>query len=231
MFLYYLMARHLNPDRSSVFRSWQAWVESFTEGSGAVQTHVYRPWKADDVPTSQRSALGDHAALITFQTYTDASRANRIFADRLRLNAADPSSKWAILGRLYKEISSTAAMATEDPHVPARARMLPSDHHIYEISRLVPSELVVPLVDWHKEHLQWHRQTYGANEGSLLSAAEVPDSPLTYPYNVLAIYWYRDGDDVNDMCSDLFARYQRGWPELARWEHGTLRDQSPFANG
>jgi hypothetical protein len=231
MFIYFLMARNLDRNRVDSFRWWRGWVESFSESSGAVQTQVFKPWDGDDVPTSQRSVLGEHAALITFHTHVEAIRASRIFADRLRLNAASTSSNWAVLGRLYQEVFSVPSVRRDNPHEPPQARTLPTDHHMYEVSRATPSQSLAPLLDWHKEHIEWHCQTYGAKDAILLSAAEGSNNPLSYPYDVLAIYWFRDQESVRDMCLDLFVRYRAGWPELARWEPRTQRDQSPFSSG
>jgi hypothetical protein len=228
MFIYWVMGRSLpGSSEPSSRQSWEDFVHDLASNDGAEAVLSYGPM-AEDVSLSRRSAFGDRAAVLTFSDEESARRASRSIFERLRINAADPRAQWSALGRLYAVTDSAHASSEHD------LQAAPLSHSFVEAPGLYivgwrPQEHARPaLAEWYHEHLRWNSETYGAVDGIRCTAVDEPETPVTYPFDWLVLYWFSEPQAVSDMCTDLTQRYRQGWPDAARWAEVSFVDRSPF---
>jgi hypothetical protein len=206
----------LNPSDSD--ESWTGLAGQLSEGLAADQRVDYKA-PAEGVPESKLSIFGSHLTVMTFGERRVAEAAELLISERLAHLASGNGLRWDVRARLLEQVDQYGSFQ-------AGEGSLPSHEGMFQVSWKVPADLLPGFSAWYEEHLRWHRDTFAALDARRLVSVGVP-TRISYPYDVTAMYWFEQPQEIVDMCLDLVERGKRGWPDVAQWSARTLSDRSP----
>jgi hypothetical protein len=176
---------------------------------------------ADGVPESKLSIYGNHLTVLTFAEREAAETADLLITKRIEQLATGNGHCWDVRGRLLEQVDRF-------PLFPSGIDSIASHAAMFQVSWKVPQDLLPSFSKWYEGHLRWHSDTFAALEARRLVPVAEPARHNSYPYDVTAMYWFKQPQEVIDMCVDLVERGKRGWPDVAQWSARTLSDRSPF---
>lgn len=212
-----LLEHKLDPLDSD--QSWTGLAGRLSEGLAAGQRIDYQA-PAEGVPESKLSIFGSHLSVMTFGERRVAEAAQLLISERLARLATVNGFRWDVRARLLEQVDQYGSFNSGDGSIPSHKGM-------FQVSWKVPPDLLLGFSAWYEEHLRWHSDTFAALDARRL--VSVGDSTqISYPYDVTAMYWFEQRQEIVDMCLDLIERSQRGWPDVAQWSARTLSDRSPF---
>ncbi|GAA3704648.1 hypothetical protein GCM10023081_46160 [Arthrobacter ginkgonis] len=222
MYFYLLFGRRLDQrlNRPHADLSWTSLTERLAAGLAADQKIDYGT-PAEGVPESKLSIFGSHVTVMTFSERRMAERAERLVCEHLAHSATGKGASWDVRGRLLKQVDRYGPSPSGNGAFPAHAAM-------FQVSWKVPEDLMPGFSAWYEEHLRWHSHTFGTLDARRLVGVDAPARLISYPYDMTAMYWFEQPQEVVDMCVDLVERGKRGWPDVAQWSARTLSDRSPF---
>jgi hypothetical protein len=199
--------------------SWTELARLLDDGLAADQRLDYKA-PTEGVPESKLSIFGSHLTLLTFGARAAAEAAILLISERIAQMPLEDSLHWDVRTRLIEQVDRFASLQSGGGFLPAHAGM-------FQVSWKVPPDLLPSFSAWYEEHLRWHSHTFTALDARRLVSVGDP-TLLSYPYDVTAMYWFEQRQEIVDMCVDLVERGNRGWPDVAQWSARTLSDRSPF---
>ncbi|BCW58571.1 hypothetical protein [Arthrobacter sp. StoSoilB20] len=222
MYFYLLLGREL-AQRLDQRESAASWIGLTRELSSGLAVSGKADYEApvDGVPESKLSIYGSHLTVLTFSEREAAEAADALITKRIAELAKQDDHCWDVRRRLLEQVDRF-------PPSPSRTDSIRPHAAMFQVSWKVPQDLQPSFSEWYEGHLRWHSDTFAALDARRLVPVAEPSQPSSYPYDVTAMYWFEQPQEVIDMCVDLVERGKRGWPDVAQWSARTLSDRSPF---
>lgn len=222
MYFYLLFGRGLAEwlDQTESAASWIALTRQLSNGLSVNEKVDYQA-PADGVPESKLSIYGNYLTVLTFTEREAAEAADPLITKRISQLATGHGHCWDVRARLLEQVDRYPLLPPGTDSIALHAAM-------FQVSWKVPQDLLPNFSKWYEGHLRWHSDTFAAKDARRLVPVAEPARHSSYPYDVTAMYWFEQPQEVIDMSVDLVERGKRGWPNVAQWSARTLSDRSPF---